>query len=80
MRQARELLRAKRAGEVWTPEEIGFLVKGMADGALGDEQLGAFAMAVALRGMSEGERVERGQPAGIIRRVHQDDNVTEVLG
>jgi thymidine phosphorylase len=57
MRQARELLRAKRAGEVWTPAEIGFLVQGMAEGTLGDEQLGAFAMAVALQGMGEDERV-----------------------
>jgi len=57
VKQARELLRAKRAGQIWTSEEIGFLVQGMADGALGDEQLGAFAMAVALQGMDETERV-----------------------
>ena len=57
MRQARELLRAKRAGEVWSADDIDFLVHGMVDETLGDEQLGALAMAVALRGMDEGERV-----------------------
>jgi len=55
--QARELLQAKRAGRAWTAGEIEYLVRGMADGSLGDEQLGAFAMAVALRGMSADERV-----------------------
>jgi len=57
MMQARELLRAKRSGRAWTSEDIDFMVRGMADGALGDEQLGAFAMAVALQGMGEDERV-----------------------
>lgn len=55
--QARELLRAKRQGHAWTRAEINFLAAGMADGSLGDEQLGAFAMAVAIEGMSEDERV-----------------------
>jgi len=57
MKQSRELLRAKRDGLAWSRDEIDFLVQGMASGALGDEQLGAFAMAVALQGMSEDERV-----------------------
>ncbi len=57
MKQARELLHAKRTGRAWSRDEIGFLVQGMADGALGDEQLGAFAMAVALQGMDEDERL-----------------------
>ncbi|MEN1728751.1 MAG: thymidine phosphorylase, partial [Pseudomonadota bacterium] len=55
--QARELLQAKRSGQDWTKAEIEFLVAGMADGSLGNEQLGAFAMAVALQGMSVDERV-----------------------
>ncbi len=57
MMQARELLLAKRKGQAWRREDIDFLVGGMADGSLGDEQLGAFAMAVALQGMTEDERV-----------------------
>src|SRR6056297_2351226 len=57
MKQARELLHAKRTGRAWSRDEISFLVQGMADGALGDEQLGAFAMAVALQGMDEDERL-----------------------
>jgi thymidine phosphorylase len=57
MTQARELLRAKRDGARWTREEINGLVRGMADGTLGNEQLGAFAMAVAVKDMDEHERV-----------------------
>ncbi len=54
---ARELLRNKRLGQALNEAEITFLVQGMADGRLGNEQLGAFAMAVALNGMSVSERV-----------------------
>lgn len=54
---ARELLRNKRLGQTLNQAEIAFLVKGMADGSLGNEQLGAFAMAVALNGMETSEQV-----------------------
>jgi len=54
---ARELLRNKRLGQSLNQAEITFLVQGMADGSLGNEQLGAFAMAVALKGMNTSEQV-----------------------
>jgi len=54
---ARELLRNKRLGQTLNQAEIAFLVRGMADGSLGNEQLGAFAMAVALNGMETSEQV-----------------------
>ncbi|MBB6086899.1 thymidine phosphorylase [Wenzhouxiangella marina] len=54
---ARELLLAKRHGQTLERVAIDFLVEGMADGRLGDEQLGAFAMAVAIQGMDRTETV-----------------------
>src|SRR4051795_7502000 len=52
-----EVIRRKRDGAELSPEEIGFLVGGIADGGLSDAQVGALAMALFLRGMSAGERV-----------------------
>ncbi len=52
-----ELIRRKRDGCALTRAEIGALVAGITSGDLGDAQLGAFAMAVVLRGMSLPERV-----------------------
>lgn len=52
-----ELIRRKRDGGVLSVDEIAALVAGITSGELGDAQLGAFAMAVVLRGMSLSERV-----------------------
>src|SRR4051812_49830272 len=52
-----EVIRRKRDGAELSPEEIGFLVGGIADGGLSDAQVGALAMALFLRGMDGDERV-----------------------
>ena len=54
---AQELLRRKRDGGELAAHEIEWLVRGIADGSMSDAQVGAFAMAAFLRGMSPGERV-----------------------
>ena len=45
----------KRDGEALSPAEIQDLVAGVVDGSLHDAQLGAFLMAVCLRGMTPSE-------------------------
>ncbi|MGB2517047.1 MAG: thymidine phosphorylase, partial [Pseudomonadales bacterium] len=52
-----EIIAKKRNGGELSAAEITFMVKGIADGSVGDNQLGAFAMAVFLRGMAMQERV-----------------------
>jgi len=52
-----EVIRRKRDGEALSAEEVGFLVRGIADGSLSDAQVGALAMALFLRGMQADERV-----------------------
>ncbi len=52
-----ELIRRKRDGQALEAAEIRALVSGITTGDLGDAQLGAFAMAVVLRGMNLAERV-----------------------
>ncbi|MCH8465095.1 MAG: thymidine phosphorylase [Roseinatronobacter sp.] len=52
-----EMIRRKRDGHSLTRAEIGALVGGITSGDLGDAQLGAFAMAVVLKGMTLAERV-----------------------
>ncbi len=52
-----ELIRCKRDGRALDAAQIRALVAGITSGDLGDAQLGAFAMAVVLRGMSLAERV-----------------------
>jgi thymidine phosphorylase len=52
-----EVIRRKRDGATLGTDEIGFLVRGITDGALSDAQVGALAMALFLRGMDAGERV-----------------------
>lgn len=52
-----ELIRRKRDGHSLSATEIKALVEGITSGDLGDAQLGAFAMAVVLRGMTLPERV-----------------------
>ncbi|MEA2287681.1 MAG: thymidine phosphorylase, partial [Solirubrobacteraceae bacterium] len=54
---AQELIRRKRDGGELAAHEIEWLVRGIADGSMSDAQVGAFAMAAFLRGMSPGERV-----------------------
>ena len=54
---AQELIRRKRDGGELAAHELEWLVRGITDGAVSDAQVGAFAMAVVLRGMSAAERV-----------------------
>src|SRR5690349_46021 len=49
------LIAKKRDGLALTADEIQDLVSGVSDGSLGDAQLGAFLMAVCLRGMTAAE-------------------------
>jgi pyrimidine-nucleoside phosphorylase len=49
------ILERKRAGLSLTPEEIRAVVRGTTDGSWTEGQLGAFLMAVAIRGMDAGE-------------------------
>jgi len=51
------IIEAKRDGRALSEAEIADLVAGITDGRVGDEQLGAFAMAVFFNGMDPGERV-----------------------
>jgi thymidine phosphorylase len=53
-----EILRRKRDGAALTAEEIAFLVEGWTRGTVSDAQVGAFAMAVFLRGMTMRETVD----------------------
>ncbi len=52
-----EIIRRKRDGAALSDAEIGFLVRGITDGSIGDGQVAAFAMAVFFRGMTMDERV-----------------------
>ncbi|MBM3573391.1 MAG: thymidine phosphorylase [Alphaproteobacteria bacterium] len=52
-----ETIRKKRDGGILDKADIAQFVAGIADGTAADAQIGAFAMAVLLRGMESGERV-----------------------
>jgi thymidine phosphorylase len=52
-----ELIRRKRDGGRLSDDELEFIVRGIADGALTDGQVAAFAMAVFFRDLDDGERV-----------------------
>jgi thymidine phosphorylase len=52
-----ESIRRKRDGEALAPDEIGALVEGLTEGRVGEAQIGAFLMAVRLRGMNAEETV-----------------------
>jgi thymidine phosphorylase len=52
-----ELIRRKRDGGELTDEELGFLVRGIADGTLSDAQVGALAMAILIQGLTPEERI-----------------------
>jgi pyrimidine-nucleoside phosphorylase/thymidine phosphorylase len=53
--RAVDLIRRKRDGGVLEPEEVAWLVEGYTSGAVGDEQMSAFCMAVFFQGMRPGE-------------------------
>ncbi|NBB70033.1 MAG: thymidine phosphorylase [Alphaproteobacteria bacterium] len=55
--QVRDILARKRDGAPLDADTIERLVAGITDGSVGDEQLGAFAMAVFLQGMDDDECV-----------------------
>ena len=57
MRLPQETIRAKRDGLPLAPEEIEAFVRGLVDGAVGEGQAAAFAMAVFFRGLALPERV-----------------------
>jgi thymidine phosphorylase len=50
-----EVIRSKRDGDALSDAEIDFMVSGISSGVLAESQIGAFAMAVFLRGMTGGE-------------------------
>ena len=50
-----EVIRTKRDGGALDARELAALARGIADGSLADAQVGAFAMAVTLRGMTPAE-------------------------
>ncbi len=52
-----EIIRKKRDGLELVPREIEAFVAGLVDGRVPDAQVGAFAIAVYLRGMSRAETV-----------------------
>ncbi len=54
---ARSIIAAVRVQRLLTAEELQWFAKGLANGDVTDAQAGAFAMAVCLRGLTEGERV-----------------------
>ena len=53
----KELIERKRNGFQLSRDEIDWFVKGMTNGEIGDEQIGAFAMAVFFNGMDNSEKV-----------------------
>lgn len=52
-----EIIRAKRDGQELDAAAIEWFIEGLTSGTIADEQVGAFAMAVFLRGMSTAESV-----------------------
>ncbi|MDI4645417.1 pyrimidine-nucleoside phosphorylase [Cohnella hashimotonis] len=53
--RAVDIIRKKRFGGELTEQEIGFLIKGLVDGAIPDYQISAWAMAVCYMGMTDKE-------------------------
>ena len=53
----REIIRKKRDGGTLSDEEIGFVVKGLTDGAASEGQMSAFAMAIYFQKLSVAERI-----------------------
>ncbi len=50
-----EVIRSKRDGNALSDAEIDFIVSGITSSSIAESQIGAFAMAVFLRGMTNGE-------------------------
>jgi thymidine phosphorylase len=69
-----EIIRAKRDGDALDARELTALARGIADGSLADAQVGAFAMAVTLRGMTPAEC------AGFTRAVRDTGEVFDWRG
>lgn len=69
--RAAELIRTKRDGGRLPPDELSEFMRAVARGAVGDGQLGAFAMAVWLRGM------DRGECAALTRAMRDSGGVLE---
>ena len=53
----KELIERKRNGFQLSRDEIDWFVKGITSGEIGDDQIGAFAMAVFFNGMDNSEKV-----------------------
>ncbi|WP_303853900.1 thymidine phosphorylase [Salinicola salarius] len=52
-----EIIRRKRDGQTLNRQMLDLVMRGIADGSIGDAQIGAFAMAVYLNGMNRDEAV-----------------------
>ncbi len=52
-----EIIRKKRDGGTLSPDEIAFMVQGLADESISEGQIAAFAMAVFFQGMDMDERI-----------------------
>jgi thymidine phosphorylase len=52
-----EIIRRKRDGQALNRQMLDLVMRGIADGSIGDAQIGAFAMAVYLNGMNRDEAV-----------------------
>lgn len=52
-----EIIRRKRDGQTLNRKMLDLVIKGIADGSVGDAQIGAFAMAIYLNGMNRDESV-----------------------
>jgi thymidine phosphorylase len=50
-----EIIRRKRDGEMLSPEELDFMVRGITDSSVSEGQIAAFAMAVYFRGLTRDE-------------------------
>src|SRR5215468_6634926 len=69
-----EIIRRKRDGHALSEEQIGFFIRGVADGSIAEGQVAAFAMAVFHRGMSEEETIALTRHmTGSGRRLHWHD-------
>src|SRR5262245_59520867 len=69
-----EIIRRKRDGRALSEAEIGFFIRGIADGSIAEGQVAAFAMAVFHCGMSEEETVALTRHmTGSGRRLHWHD-------
>ncbi len=89
MRLMKELLKHKREGHAWTPQEIDGFVKGVVNGHVSDAQTAAFLMAVCINGMDAHETAaltlsmaHNGEevPRGLTQRAAIDKHSTGGVG